>query len=99
MNIEDIIEAKKVVIKAWGEDGKKVIEAASKVKPFNGFCDDFLDNCIACGGDWGGMLLSGIRRLYPEVWEAIPNKMGPLAWAGICNTLILCGIDTRNNRN
>jgi len=36
------------------------------------YCD-FLDNCTACGGDWVQMFFTGIRRLFPDVWEAIPN--------------------------
>lgn len=37
---------------------------------------EFLTYCTACGGDWGSMLLSGIRELLPQVWEEIPIKLG-----------------------
>lgn len=91
---EMIIDAQKNLVEYWGEDGKKVIEECVKVTPFNGSSKIFLNNCTCCGGDWGGMLLSGIQKLYPSVWEAIPKDMGTFAWGGICNTLILCGVDT-----
>ena len=55
---------------------------------------DFLDLCTACGGNWGGMLLSGVRRLYPDVWDAIPEDMGVHAWGTICSLLIILGVDT-----
>lgn len=91
---EMIIEAQKSLVKYWGEDGKKVIEECAKVTPFNSNSKSFLNNCTCCGGNWGGMLLSGIKKLYPNVWAAIPDDMGVFAWGGICNTLILCGVDT-----
>ena len=91
---KDITCAQEAVVEYWGEDGKKVIEAAYHVTPFNNTFKEFLTHCTACGGNWGGMLLSGIRELYPTVWEVIPDDMGIMAWAGICNTLILCGVDT-----
>lgn len=55
---------------------------------------DFLDLCTACGGNWGGMLLSGVRRLYPDVWDAIPEDMGVHVWGTICSLLIILGVDT-----
>ena len=55
--------------------------------------DNFLKHCTACGGNWGGMLLTGIKELWPKVWDAIPDDMGSFAWAGIINTLILCGVE------
>ena len=54
---------------------------------------DFLNECSCCGGNWGGMLLTGIHELYPEVWDAIPDKMGVFAFRDICATLILLGVD------
>lgn len=54
--------------------------------------DEFLSHCTACGGNWGGMLLTGIRELWPAVWEAIPEHMGARAFAGIVTTLELCGV-------
>ena len=44
--------------------------------------------------NWGGMLLTGVRDLYPEIWEAIPEDMGVFAFASICNLLILLGVRT-----
>ena len=91
---DDLDEAKDYLHSNWGEDGDKVVEACSKVKPFNGNASEFLDHCTAHGGNWGGMLLSGVKKLYPEVYEAIPAKMGKSAWQCICYVLMLCGVDT-----
>lgn len=57
----------------------------------------FLTYCTACGGNWGGMLLTGIKRLFPTVWDAIPNEMGIFAFEGICNVMVLCGIIEPSN--
>lgn len=89
-----IQDAQDQIVESWGEEGKKVIEKCAQVTPFNNGSKAFLDYCTAFGGNWGGMLLSGIRELYPEVWDAIPEDMGVFAWACICSVLILCGVDT-----
>ena len=91
---EMIINAQETLVDCWGEDGKKVIAECAKVTPFNGNVETFLEYCTCCGGNWGGMFLSGIKRLYINVWAAIPDDMGVCAWSAICNLLILCGIDT-----
>ena len=54
--------------------------------------DEFLNHCTAHGGNWGGMLLSGLKKLRPKVCNAIPDKMGPFSWALICDTIKLCGV-------
>lgn len=92
---KDITYAQEHLVEIWGEGGMKVIEATFEVNPFNKGIKEFLSHCTCCGGNWGGMLLSGLHELYPTVWEAIPENMGPFAWSGICSTLILCGIDTK----
>lgn len=89
-----IIEAQDYLVKNWGDDGKKVIEAAFTVNPFNGNTKAFLDHCTACGGDWGGMFLTGIKELYPNVYNAIPDEMGVFAFMCIGMTMLLCGVDT-----
>lgn len=91
---EMIQEAQTQIVEEWGEAGKRIIEEVAKVVPFNGNSKKFLDHCTACGGNWGGMLLTGIHELYPAVWDAIPDDMGAFAWACICSVLILCGVDT-----
>ena len=89
-----IIDAHTDILECWGEEGKKVIEECAKVTPFNGATKQFLEHCTACGGNWGGMFLTGIRELFPNVYNVIPDDMGVFAWQAICNTLILCGVDT-----
>lgn len=89
----NIIEAQTALVNDWGDDGKDVIEAC-----FNNHVkmsmSDFLENCSACGGDWGGMFLTGIKRVAPEVWEMIPNNMGKRAFIDLAHVLLLLGVDT-----
>ena len=77
----------------WGENGKKVLEAIARqnIKAMSG--DEFLSHCTACGGNWGGMLLTGIKELYPGVYEAIPDQMGRNAFFVICAILDLLQVD------
>ena len=93
ITFEMITEAQNTLVKNWGEDGKKVVEACARVTPFNDTTGKFLEHCICCGGDWGVMLLAGIRELWPEVWDAIPIDMGCFAWNCLCQVLVLCGVD------
>lgn len=74
----------------WGNDILTVIDK-QETTPMT--MKDFLTHCTACGGDWGGMLLTGIHELWPEVWEAIPDDMGVFAWSGICTTLTLLNVN------
>lgn len=88
---KDYIDAIQVVKKEWGDD---VLVAACLAEKKQMTFNEFLDNCIACGGNWGGMLLSGIDKLWPDIWEIIPEKMGNNAFTTICHLLILLGVDT-----
>ena len=94
INYTDIIDAQEMLVKHWGVYGEQVIaetvRAERKPMTFN----QFLDNCTACGGNWGGMLLTGIDKLWPNVWNVIPDKMGVQAWGCLCSVLVLCGVDT-----
>ena len=89
-----IEEARRTLVENWGDQGKEVIALAFKATKFNGDMKAWLKFCTACGGNWGGMLLTGVRDLYPEVWEAIPEDMGVFAWNCIGNVLILLGVRT-----
>lgn len=97
---DEIKEAQDNLVRWWGEDGKRVIEAifnmdGDTINVRGMTMKEFLQSCTACGGNWGGMLLSGIKHLFPNVWKAIPENMGDYAWPCICYTLMLCGIDTK----
>jgi hypothetical protein len=34
---------------------------------------EFLTHCTACGGNWTAMMLSGIKKLFPEYWNSLPD--------------------------
>ena len=89
----DIETAHKVIIENWGYRGNIVLQEISSSVPFNGSFEDFLHHCTACGGNWGGMLLTGIRELWPNIWNAIPDNMGLRPFECIVSVLILCGVD------
>lgn len=93
MDYEKIIGYMKLLAKEWGKDGKKVVEKCFEADTKKMSGNEFLTHCSACGGNWGGMLLTGVKRLYPEVWDAIPDNMGHNAWNCIIATLNLLKID------
>lgn len=79
----------------WTTDEAEKVIALCLNNPVNISRREFFEYCTACGGNWGGMLLSGIERLRPEVYEAIPNKIaesGGEAFALICNVMYLLRI-------
>ena len=79
----------------WQEDGTKVLEAIDSVTLTPMTMKDFLDHCTTYGGNWGAMLLSGIKKLYPTVWDAIPDDMGAFSWEAICTLCIVLQITTK----
>ena len=91
---EEIIDAQRSLVEYWGEDGKKVIEAIFNERKESISHDTFFKSCVACGGNWGGMLMTGIKNLYPKVYDIIPEDMGAHAWGAICCIIILLGVDS-----
>ena len=80
----------------WGEAAETVIAECSKVN-FNGNCSEFLSHCAAQGGNWGGMLLTGIKELFPTVYAVLPEKLGRNgleAFSNLVTVLNLCGVNT-----
>ena len=101
ITIDDIRKAEQHIIDEWGADvGGNVVHTAYNIRhttPFNGGTKEFLDHCVCCGGNWGGMFLSGLEKLYPSVYAAIPDNMGATgneAFINIIYVMMLCGVDT-----
>lgn len=86
-----ILEAFDTVRERWGDAvAEEIIKAEKDTMSF----DNFLSNyCIACGGDFGKLLLSGVKELYPEVWDAIPDDMGINCFSTICYLLECLGVE------
>ena len=82
------------LVEIWHDAGHAVLTAIDAQDKSPMTMKDFLSHCTACGGNWGEMLLTGIRELWPDVYDAIPDDMGHYAWNGICTTLVLLGVKT-----
>ena len=91
MTLEQLeqLSARDCVAHFWGDSVVEVIDH-QHIAPMTR--REFMNHCTACGGDWNSMLLSGIKELYPEVYDAIPDDMGYLAFRCICETLELLNI-------
>ena len=86
------LSAHDMLIACWKEKGIAIVEYIDtlndfRIKPM----DEFLSFCTPCGGDWGAMLLTGIKELYPTIWELIPDNMGIFAFAVLSDLLELLG--------
>lgn len=83
-----------VILGMWGEQGMAVLEEIKESEPFTDGLNAFWSHCTMCGGNWGGMILSGIQELYPNVYKEIPENMGCFAFTGLTCVLNLLGINT-----
>lgn len=86
------LEGDDFIVATWKDDGIKVLEAIDQQHTTPMTTDEFLSHCTACGGNWGAMLLTGIKVLYPTVYDAIPDDMGHFAWRCLCEVLELLQI-------
>lgn len=53
---------------------------------------DFLNHCTACGGNWGAMLLTGIKRVFPDNYEEVEKKYNSMDFShgGVYPFMFLC---------
>lgn len=89
MNIADVVND---VLVQWGESGKDIINAAFKEHEKLSF-GGFMSECEGCDGDWVKIILSGMERIYPEVYSTLPPIFGEEALDGLTKILILCGVE------
>lgn len=62
--------------------------------------DDFFNQCTACGGNWGAMLLTGIKRVFPDGYDTVReqynsmdfNDGGVRAFAFLCEWVTAHGV-------
>ena len=88
-------ESYKFLVENWGEEIAKAIKEEAERNPLNITHKEFFNHCTACGGNWGGLLLSGIKELSPAIWKLIPDNMGKngvTAFACLCDVLALLNV-------
>ena len=53
---------------------------------------DFLNQCTACGGNWGGMLLTGIKKVFPDSYDEVEKEYNSMDFShgGIYPFAFLC---------
>lgn len=89
------MQEREFILQHWGESGRAVLDAIDAETKVEMTMKEFLSHCCAMGGNWCGMLLTGIKELYPAVYDAIPDNMGRFAWFCLCNVLILLGVSDK----
>ena len=75
-----------------GESGKDIVNAAFKEHSKITF-SEFMCSCKGYGGDWVAIILSGMERIYPEVYSTLPATFGQEALDGLTKIFILCGVE------
>lgn len=79
------------IIAVWKEKGIAIVEYIKTLNVTPQPMENFLSFCTPCGGNWGGMLLSGLKELYPTIWELIPENMGVFGFGALCDVVALLG--------
>lgn len=36
--------------------------------------NDFINECLDCGGNWTKMLMTGIKEVAPKIYESMPDR-------------------------
>lgn len=89
------------LIALWKNDGVAVVDEcmtyATTHEPME--MKEFLSHCTACGGNWGGMFLSGIKALAPEIYDAIPDNMTDYSFLCLCEVLALMKVYNEGNKD
>lgn len=83
------------IVAQWGEAGYNLVSYIERHKSeFRSMTiDDFLTHCTTCGGNWVGLLITGVQKLYPAVYNRIPDKMGSFAFRCVGDLLVLLNVD------
>lgn len=89
MNIANLVSD---VLVEFGESGNDIINAAFNDHNKMSFWE-FIGACSGCNGDWVEIVISGIDKLFPEVYSALPENLGPNALEKLTKVLILCGVE------
>lgn len=77
----------------WGDSAPEVLEVIDTTNAPTMSGNEFLNHCTPCGGNWCALLLTGIKALYPEVYETIPDDMGKHAFYALGTVLELLNIN------
>lgn len=90
------LEKAEFLLATWGIDGYALLYYIDSTKDEykEMSFDTFLTKCRPCGGDWGQMFLTGIKELYPTIYNLIPDNMGVFAFACLVELLNVLNIDT-----
>lgn len=87
------------LVNAWGDSARKIFDYCRLTRlDFGMNMDEFLKHCTACGGNWGGMLLTGIRDINPVLYDLIPERLGidgMDSFTNICLLLEYVGVETK----
>lgn len=53
---------------------------------------EFLQHCTACGGNWGAMLLTGIKDIFPEYYDYVNDHYNNMDFSdgGVNAFMYLC---------
>ena len=95
VSYEKMQKAIERVADEWGEDIAVTAIIAPNKQRWS--LDEYLNiHCYTCGGNWGAWFLTGVKSLFPQIYNMIPENMGydgNYAFGTICALLTILGID------
>lgn len=88
------------IISVWGQAGKNVLDIARnmnlgmKISDFQDCCDipRFFSPELTSAGEWFSIFMSGLKKVAPDIWDAIPSNPGAHGLDAICCVMTMIGI-------
>lgn len=86
----DIFDGDVIVIKKEEEYLYHAFKYSQIFKVENLTWDKFLNYCKACGGNWSNMILSGIKAVFPIVYDLMPDR--EYSFVELIELIEMCGV-------
>lgn len=74
-NLDQIVAAGVECFNDITDDCFRDLMKATAFSVLNELRENFIKkDCTACGGNWTAMILTGIKRRWPEYYESLPDR-------------------------
>lgn len=74
IEVNDFISTVKSIKESTGISDEIDMDFNDNVGKVKMSMDDFFRQCTACGGNWGAMLLTGIKNVFPDGYDAVREQ-------------------------
>lgn len=86
-----------LIISTFGQnvlDIARNMDLNMKISDFQACCDTprFFVPALASGDEWFSIFMSGLKKVAPDIWDAIPSNPGVHGLDAICCVMTMIGI-------